>query len=65
MARTLAAMAGVHATVGAIALIGRLGRPYSGALEVLGLTGFFMVLFLGSAWLFQQAARGRTEPGIA
>ena len=65
MARTLGAMAAVHALVGAIALIGRLGQPYSGPLEVLGLTGLFMVLFLGSAWLFQQAAGGRTEQSIA
>lgn len=63
MARTLIAMAVAHAAVGVIALIARFGEPYSGPLEILGLTAFFIVLFLGSAWLFRQAANGRTEQG--
>lgn len=58
MARALIAMALAQAAVGVIALIARLGHPYSGPLEILGLTGFFVMLFVGSAWLFRHAARG-------
>lgn len=58
MARTLIAMAAAHAVVGVIALIAKFGEPYSGPLEILGLTAFFIVLFVGSAWLFRQAANG-------
>jgi hypothetical protein len=61
MARTLVAMAVAHGVVGLIALVAQLGEPFSGPLEILGLTGFFIVLFVGSAWLFRQAAIGRTE----
>lgn len=61
MARTLVAMAVAHGVVGLIALVAQLGQPYSGPLEILGLTGFFILLFAGSAWLFLQAARGRSE----
>jgi len=63
MARALLAMALAQALVGAIALIAGLGYPYSGPLEILGLTGFFVALFVGSAWLFQRAALGRPERG--
>lgn len=65
MARTLLAMAVAHAVVGVIALIAQLGEPYSGPLEILGLTGFFVVLFVGSAWLFRQAALGRSAQTTA
>lgn len=61
MARTLFAMALAQALVAAIALIARLGLPWSGPLELIGLNGFFIVLFAGSGWLFQQAARERLE----
>jgi hypothetical protein len=61
MAWTLLAMALVQALVTAIALIARLGLPYSGPAEILGLNGFFIALFAASAWLFQRAARGRLE----
>ncbi len=57
MARALIAMAVAQALVGVIALIARLGNPYSGPLEILGLTGFFVALFVGSAWLFRHVAR--------
>ena len=65
VALAAAAMAVAQALVGVIALIARLGYPYSGPLEILGLTGFFVALFVGSAWLFQHAARGRPERGAA
>ncbi|HZI20844.1 MAG TPA: hypothetical protein VEY09_19920 [Pyrinomonadaceae bacterium] len=63
MARAMLAMALAQALIGVIAIAGGLGRPYSGALELLGLNGFFVALFVGSAWLFRRAARGRTEQG--
>ncbi|HEX2178556.1 MAG TPA: hypothetical protein VHL54_03410 [Actinomycetota bacterium] len=61
MARTMFAMAIVQALVGLVALVAGLGRPSSGPLEILGLTGFFVALFAGSGWLFLQAAHGRAE----
>lgn len=58
MSLTLVAMAFVQALIAAIALIGRLGLPWSGPLELIALNGFFIAMFIGSAWLFQRAARG-------
>lgn len=63
MARALIAMACVQALILVVALIARLGHPWSGPLELLGLNGFFVALFVGSAWLFRQAARARRERG--
>jgi hypothetical protein len=65
MARALFAAALAQAVVAAIALIARLGLPWSGPAEIIGLNGFFMALFAGSAWLFRRAARGRPERGGA
>lgn len=42
--------------IGAIAVFGGLGRPWSGPLELILLNGFFVALFLASAWLFRRAA---------
>lgn len=61
MARALLATAVAQALVAVIALIGRLGQPWSGPLEILGLTAFFVALFLASAFLFRKAARGEGE----
>jgi hypothetical protein len=58
MARALLAMALAQMLVTAIALIAGLGQPWSGPLELLGLNGFFIALFAGSAWLFRRAAHG-------
>lgn len=55
MARTLVAMAVAQAIIAAIALFGGLGRPWSGPLEIIFSNGFFMALFVGSAWLFRRA----------
>ncbi len=63
MARALFATALAQALVGAIALVARLGYPYSGPLELVGLNGFFVALFVGSALLFRRAAYGRAERG--
>ena len=61
MARALFAMAVVQALITAFALIAKLGLPWSEPAELLGLNGFFIALFLGSASLFRRAASGRLE----
>jgi len=58
MARALFATAFAQALVAVISLIAGLGLPWSGPAEILGLNGFFIALFAGSAWLFRRAARG-------
>ena len=65
MARALFATAIAQALVAAIALIAGLGAPVSGPLEIVGVNAFFIVLFVGSAWLFREAARGETEQDAA
>ena len=57
MARALFATALAQALVALIAVVLGLGDPASGPLEVLALNGFFIALFVGSAWLFRLAAR--------
>ena len=57
MALVLFAMALAQATIGVMAIVTGLGRPYSGPLELLLLNAFFVALFVGSAWLFRRAAR--------
>lgn len=57
MSRTLFAMALAQAMVAVIALIA--GKHLSGVSpvpEILGVNGIFVVLFLGSAWLFRLAS---------
>ncbi len=61
MARALFAMALAQALVAAIALIARLGLPWSGPAEIVLLNGFFVTMFAGSAWLFRRAARRAGE----
>jgi hypothetical protein len=61
MARVLLAMAFAQALVAAIALVAGLGLPYSGPAELLGLNGFFIAMFAGSAWLFRRASSGPLE----
>ena len=56
MARALFATALAQALVAAIALIARLGLPWSGPAEIVLLNGFFVAMFAGSAWLFRRAA---------
>lgn len=58
MARAMLAMALAQGLVGAVALIaGKHKAAISSVFEILGLTGMFVSLFLGSAWLFWHAAR--------
>lgn len=66
MSRALVVTALAQTSVALVALIGGLGRPFSGPLELTLLNGFFVVLFVGSAWLFRRAAEGRAvRPGSA
>lgn len=65
MARAMFATALAQALVGAVALIFRLGSPASGPVEIVGLTGLFVALWVGSALLFREAARGGPERGAA
>jgi hypothetical protein len=63
MARALFATALGQVLVAAIALIARLGLPWSGPAEILLLNGLFVALWLTSAWLFWKAAQGRFPAG--
>ena len=65
MARALFATALAQTSVAMIALTAGLGRPWSGPLELLFLNGFFVALFIGSAWLFRRAASGTSKRGVA
>ena len=65
MAHALLATAFVQALVAVIAVIARLGLPGSPPLEILGLTGFFVALWVGSAWLFRKAAAREQPPAGA
>jgi hypothetical protein len=63
MARALLATALAQALVAVIALIaGKHQAPISSVSEILGLNGFFVALFIGSAWLFRHAARKQPQP---
>ena len=63
MARALFATALAQALVAVIALIAGLGYPASGPLEILILNGLFAGLWVGSAWLFRNAAREQPPAG--
>ncbi|MHC4234693.1 MAG: hypothetical protein ACYSUQ_06225 [Planctomycetota bacterium] len=64
MARALFATALAQALVAVIALIAGMHQaPYSSVGEILSLNGFFVALFLGSAWLFRKSARERAPAG--
>src|SRR5690606_8669709 len=58
LSRTLAAMALVQAGIAALALAaGKQRVEASSVLEILGVNGLFVALFLASAWLFRRACR--------
>ena len=62
MARALLAMALAQALVAVIALIaGKHEAPISSVAEIVLLNGLFVALFIGSAWLFQHAARNQAR----
>jgi hypothetical protein len=58
MTLVLVATALAQLAVGVVALILGLGLPYSGPIEIMGLSGLFAGLWVMSAWLFRKAARG-------
>jgi hypothetical protein len=57
MAHALFATALAQTLVAAVALVARLGLPWSGPTEIVLLNGFFVAMFAASAWLFRKAAR--------
>jgi len=60
MARALVATALAQALVTLIAVIaGKHNSPVTSIWELLGVNAMFIVLFVGSAWLFRHAARRR------
>lgn len=61
MARALITMALAQTLVTTTAIVSELGYPWSGPLKLLLLNGFFVALWLASAWLFQRAAHGRSQ----
>jgi peptidoglycan/LPS O-acetylase OafA/YrhL len=61
MARTLLAMAGAQGVIALIALIAGLGLPWSGPAEIILLNGFFVVVFVGAAWLFKRSDHASNE----
>ncbi len=66
MARALFATALAQALTAVIALIaGKQHSPVSSVSEILLLNGFFVALFLGSAWLFRTAAQQQPPAGAA
>ncbi len=58
MAIALLAVAVAQAAVTGIALIAKLGLPWSGPAEILLLNGFFIAMFGAATWLFRRSARG-------
>lgn len=66
MARVLVAVASTQAAVAAIALMsGGADLAESSVSEILAVNGFFIVLFLGSAFLFQRASVTGRRNGTA
>lgn len=65
MARAMFATALALVLAGVIALVGGMVPAYNSVLEILGISGFFATLFIGSAALFQEAARGESEQGTS
>lgn len=63
MARVMVTTALAQALVAAIALMAGMQSPISPATEILGLTGFFVALWLISAWLFRKAALEQASAG--
>jgi hypothetical protein len=59
MARVLLAMAIIQVLIAAVAIFAKLGLPWSGPMEILLLNGFFVVVFIGAAWLFRRVSRGQ------
>ncbi len=65
MARALVATALAQALVAVIALAAGMVPAYNSAYEILGLNGFFVALWIGSARLFRSAAEEQPRAGRA
>lgn len=65
MARALFATAAAQAFVTAVALVSGRVPAYNSVYEILGINCIFVVLFVGSAVLFEMAARSERERGTA
>ncbi len=63
MARAMAATALALALAGGATLVSGIAPPPASAFEVVGLTGMFVALFVGSALLFRDAARETPDGG--
>lgn len=63
MALAMFATALALVSVSVIALVAGIVPAYNSAFEILGITGFYITLFVGSALLFREAARGGPERG--
>jgi hypothetical protein len=63
MSRALVGMALAQTVIATIAVVAKLGYPWSGPLELILLTGFFVVMFGGAAWLFHRSAQGQPTLG--
>lgn len=63
MANAMLATALALALVAVVALLARLGYPFSGPVEILAVNGFFVALFAGSALLFRYAGREQISAG--
>jgi len=63
MAHTLFATAFAQVVVAVIAWIAGFVPTYRAAVELFGVTGFFVALFVSSAFLFQRAARAHSVGG--
>lgn len=64
MARALLVMAFAQALVAVITVLAGLGSPVTPPQVLLMLNGFFIALWLGSAWLFRKAAREQPPQGL-
>lgn len=65
MARVLMATALAQVLVAVVVLIAGLGSGRHWPVDILVLTGFFVALWLLSAWLFRKAAREQSPTGAA
>ncbi len=65
MAQALVATAVAQALNTVIALAAGMVPEYNTTYEIVGLSGIFVVLFVGSAWLFWKAAHSELEQGTA
>lgn len=61
MARAMLVTALAQALVGVIALLAGIVPAHNSAFEILGITGFFVALFAGSAMLLREAGRGESN----